>query len=524
MQPGTVDGLSASLAREGLALRLSWAWWALVALYLLHLGAAPLFDVDEGAFAEATREMLASGDWGHTLLNGVDRFDKPILVYWLQAVSMVVLGVNEFAARLPSALCTLFAAWQVGRFLRPRWGESTAALAMFMGGSALGVLAIGRAATADGLLNALIVLTALRLWQFAESGDCRALLWAYFWCGLGLLAKGPVAVLVPGGALLWWSVFSDRGRTAWRALAFPRGWLVALAVAAPWYVYALHRHGQAFIDGFILKHNVERFSGAMEGHGGGLGYYLVVWPLLCLPWAPWMLAVLARLKVFWADGFTRFLWVWALWVLAFFSLSGTKLPHYLLYGTAPMLWLMARSAVQASPVWRGLSVGAVVLTVLALGLSPWAVRHWGGAITHPGYQDLLVHAAEPLWAQVATGVAVVVWLWVAWRRAWSPSLRLAVSGGVAMAVFTLAVLPWWGEALQGPVKAAGLLLRERGQAATQWRAHQPSVAFYAQAIVPRREPQAGEWALTKVSKGDLPAGVVTQWRERDFSLVKPGSP
>ena len=68
---------------------------ALLLLYLWQLGAAPLFDVDEGAFSEATRELLSSGDWGHTTLNGTDRFDKPILVYWLQAASMAILSCSR---------------------------------------------------------------------------------------------------------------------------------------------------------------------------------------------------------------------------------------------------------------------------------------------------------------------------------------------------------------------------------------------------------------------------------------------
>ena len=77
----------------------------LLALPLLAgLGQAPLFDVDEGAFSEATREMLASGDFGHTTLNGEDRFDKPIGVYWLQAASVSVFGAEPFAFRLPSVL------------------------------------------------------------------------------------------------------------------------------------------------------------------------------------------------------------------------------------------------------------------------------------------------------------------------------------------------------------------------------------------------------------------------------------
>src|SRR4051794_41411660 len=81
------------------------AWALALALPLLwQLGGVPLFDVDEGAFSEATREMLASGDWGHTTLNGAARFDKPIGVYWLQAASVHAFGLNEFALRLPSAL------------------------------------------------------------------------------------------------------------------------------------------------------------------------------------------------------------------------------------------------------------------------------------------------------------------------------------------------------------------------------------------------------------------------------------
>src|SRR5574343_240224 len=102
---------------------------AVALLYLLRLGAAPLFDVDEGAFAEATRELLASGDWGHTTLNGTDRFDKPIGVYWLQAIAVAVFGVNEWAVRLPSALATRGACLAMAAFVAPRLGWQAAVLA-----------------------------------------------------------------------------------------------------------------------------------------------------------------------------------------------------------------------------------------------------------------------------------------------------------------------------------------------------------------------------------------------------------
>ena len=550
MQAGTTERVSAP------GLSLAGVMVLLVVLYLVRLGAAPLFDVDEGAFAEATREMLSSGDWGHTLLNGADRFDKPILVYWLQAASMAVFGVTEFAARLPSALCTLAAAYSVGHHLRSRWGESAAALAALMLGTALGFVAIGRAATADGLLNALIVMIALSLWRFVEGGSQRDLRWAYFWTGLGLLAKGPVAVLVPGGALLLWSLLSDRGRSAWRAAWSPSGWLIVLAVAAPWYVYALNRHGMAFVDGFLLKHNVERFSGAMEGHSGGLAYYLVVWPLLCLPWTPLMAAVVWRAKALWREPLTRFLMVWALWVLAFFSLSGTKLPHYLLYGTAPMLMLMARVGSEATRGWRAMVWLSALTTGVALTVSGHVAWHWAQHIANPWYRLLITESADHLYLMQAAAVFALLWLALCLARFWrrpgaafakpmpvgeaTPSSvlgevptaapvasrevlgaqrRMAWAAWAASMAFTVVALPWWGQTLQSPFKAAGEWAQAQGMAITQWRLHHPSVAFYAQAIAPRRAPREHEWALTLLSKGPLPEGARVVWELKGVALV-----
>ena len=122
------------MARRALSRVTGGHWLALTALAwfsasLVGLGQAPLFDVDEGAFAEASREMLNSGDWGHTTLNGADRFDKPILVYWLQAASLALFGVNEFAVRLPSALCALGSALALALYASPRWGRATATTA-----------------------------------------------------------------------------------------------------------------------------------------------------------------------------------------------------------------------------------------------------------------------------------------------------------------------------------------------------------------------------------------------------------
>jgi 4-amino-4-deoxy-L-arabinose transferase-like glycosyltransferase len=471
---------------------------ALIALYVWQLGAAPLFDVDEGAFSEATRELLSSGDWGHTTLNGTDRFDKPILVYWLQALSVAIFGVNEWATRLPSALCVLTAIAATYRFTRPRWGQTPARLAVLILGSGLGLLAIGRASTADGLLNSLLILTSLSLWTFAETQQKKALNWAYFWSGLGLLAKGPVAVIVPGGALFLWSMFSDRGHTALRALWHPRGWLIMLGTALPWYVYAWQRHGMAFIDGFFMRHNVERFTGTLEGHGGGFFYYLIVLPVLLLPWSSLLVSVLRHSKVFWQQPLPRFLLLWAGFVLVLFSASGTKLPHYMLYGVAPLALLMSQhlntplSAKEQNALWVVLCLQLALAASLPTGLpliAPYVRDVWirGLFATAPDA------GALPVWSSVVACLVLGLWRF----PAGSFVLRYGSAVVLVGLLWVSAVIPWMAYTLQGPFKAAGIWAKQHNETIVQWRMHQPSFAYYRAVATPRGEPEPHQLALIK---------------------------
>src|SRR5919108_791105 len=127
-----------------------------VASFYWMLGAAPLFDVDEGAFSQATLEMFERGVFLSTYLNGEPRYDKPILVYWLQAAVVALAGPSEWAFRLPSALCATLWAWFTYLFVKRYYGVARAAFAAALLATSLGVFVIGRAATADALLNVLI--------------------------------------------------------------------------------------------------------------------------------------------------------------------------------------------------------------------------------------------------------------------------------------------------------------------------------------------------------------------------------
>lgn len=509
---------------------------ALLALALFQLGAAPLFDVDEGAFSEATREMLASGDWGHTTLNGEDRFDKPILVYWLQAASVGVLGLSEFALRLPSALCAWGWALALWLFARPRVGLRVATSAALMLATSLGVLAIGRAATADALLNLLLVLAVFDAWRWLESdGQAKApLRRAFVWMGLGLLAKGPVAVLVPVGAASVWLVTGWDWRTLARRVVQGASdlpaWALLLVIAVPWYAYALNRHGQAFIDGFFVRHNLARYTGTLEQHGGSAWYYLAVLPLLLLPWTPLLLAVLRQVRSHWQSPLGRFLLGWGVFVITFFSLSGTKLPHYVLYGATPFVLLMAIELERCGVLMRW-AIGLACLALLALVVGPaWGLPQWVGLVKDAGYRALLTGApsAQPLVMAglVAAGAVLGLNIAPARLREGLQASAVPLLSACVVALVTLGFgMPWWGTLLQGPVRDAAVAARSRPEPAVQWKLHQPSFSVYREQPTPRRKPQPGELALMRVDHlKKLPLDEADAWElvfeERGIALIK----
>src|SRR5690349_13362513 len=274
------------------------------------LGTPPLFDVDEGAFSEATLEMFQRGDFLSTYLNGEPRYDKPILVYWLQAASVALLGPSEWAFRLPSALCASLWALLTFLFARRHYGEERALFAAILLATSLGVHIIGRAATADALLNVLLAASMFAAWLHLSTGERRWLYATHAAIGLGVLAKGPIAILVPAATTLLFCWFKRDLRTWAKAVFDWRALLLFFAIAAPWYAVILAKEGWPFVQGFFLKHNVARFGGPLQGHGGSLLYYFPVLLLLSLPFTALLAPVAARLREAWRDDLQAYLLLW----------------------------------------------------------------------------------------------------------------------------------------------------------------------------------------------------------------------
>ncbi len=465
--------------------------------FFLGLGDVPLFDLDEGAFTEATREMLQRRDFISTWLNGVPRFDKPVLIYWLQAASVTLFGQSEWAFRLPSALCASAWVWVVFAFVRRERGASAGLLAAGITATAAGITVIGRAAIADALLNLLIVSAMASAYLHLSGGGRRWLDLSFAAIGLGLLAKGPVAILVPLAVTGLYCASKGQWRVWLRSIFDLRGIAILLAIAAPWYIAQYLSQGDAFIQGFFFKHNVDRFSAPMHGFNGSLFFYLPWLLVATLPFTTLLLNLLRHLRPIWADPLQRFCLIWFGFVLVFFSLSGTKLPHYAFYGYTGLFVLMALNAPRLrSPVLMLLP--ALVVFVL-LACLPWGLDKAVGHVPDPYYREAVASIQGQLGHTYFLALALAIGTTLLMMRVPGLSLttRLLSVSILQAALIASFILPAAGQAQQSPVKEAAAVARARNDQVVMWKIDVPSFIVYSGRLVEKREPRPGDVVLTK---------------------------
>jgi hypothetical protein len=313
----------------------------LPALLLYPYMAFRLLEPDEGRYAEIPREMIERGDWLVPHLQGQPYLDKPPLVYWLVMLSYRVCGVYDWSARLVPALavhaCILLTYWYGRRLMRERaafWGALLLALAP-------GFTSMGRLLLLDGVLS---LWATLALFAAFEALRGERLRWGWWLvsaaaCGLGVLTKGPVALLLlaPPLVLQRW-LAGRRFPLRWRDLA--AFGVVVLAVALPWYA-ALCLLIPGFVRYFLWEHNIQRFLMPFA-HEQGVWYYgpillggLLPGTLLLVPLARFLFssspAALRR-----RTPELGFLLLSGGWCVFFFSISTCKLPTYILPAYPPL--------------------------------------------------------------------------------------------------------------------------------------------------------------------------------------------
>lgn len=344
-----------------------------------------LFEPDEGRYAEIPREMLERGEWVVPILNGEPYLDKPPLMYWLVMVSYRIFGIHDWSARLVPAfavhVCILLTYFLGRRVLGERaafWGGLLLAVAP-------GFVSVGRLLVLDGLLAALVWLSILAALAALRDERLRWGWWllAAVACGLGVLTKGPIAplLLIPplvlyrqlGGPL------ARVGRTGWLAFAG-----VVLAVNLPWYVAACLRMPE-FAEYFFWKHNVLRFLSPFD-HLRPVWFYV---PILLAGLLPATLLAWPLLR-FLASGDPEtaakrcpelgLLLLVAGWCVLFFSLSGSKLPTYVLPAFPPLAlavgYFLAQSRWASSKLPRAaIACAALVLAGGHYVAVPWYAKH-----------------------------------------------------------------------------------------------------------------------------------------------------
>ena len=380
---------------------------AAAAVLVPGLGAAPLWDDDEGRNTGCSLAMRTGGDLVVPTFNGRLRIEKPPLVNWLQLCGFAVAGTNETGARIGSAAVTIgtcLLTWRIGSRL---FGGAAGTWAGVVMATCLWTAVGGRAATPDAVL---VFCTTLALWLFVRGlhdgttpdgcaggpritrGSAAAVGVA---CGLAMLAKGPVGLVPPLAAFVgfatWQALPAAGTGTPPRRLGAALGASLrgchagtivaaALAVAAPWVVLVTLRTAGEWPRGFLFVHNVGRFAAPMEGHSGSLLYYPAVALLGTFPWS--MASALVGLHLLAsarggagaapAPG-ARLAIAWlAAWFIPF-SLAGTKLPGYI-WPAYPAIALAVGSFLDAwitrpAPAvdrWMRLAWGLLAVSGLAL--------------------------------------------------------------------------------------------------------------------------------------------------------------
>lgn len=496
---------------------------AVAVSFFFGLGSVPLFDMDEGAFSAATLEMFRRHDFLSIFLAGEPRYDKPILIHWLQAAGVALFGVNEWAFRLPSAIAASVWMWLTYRFGREWLGERVGLLAAVMLACAPSVQIIARAATADALLNACLAGAMFASYRYLVRGDRASLYAAAAAIGLGFLAKGPIAILIPGAVTLLFCLVR-RDFAKWLRFALDwRAWLVFALIGLPWYAIEYFRDGPGFIQGFFLRHNLERFSAPAFGHGGAWWFYVPIVLVATLPFTVPLASVFGRVRELFRDDLNAFLVLWFAFVIVLFSLSGSKLPHYANYGYTGLFLLMAARAMP-------MTSRAVLLPALfAFGLFaalPFALEALGPRIGNPYLREVLADPTGPFRPAYFGYFAAVTVLALIWMVRPFVSAPAALAGaGTALALgLAIYVVPIAAALHQNPVVAAARAAASRDLHVVMWGINAPSFMVYAGRPVEMRAPRPCDVVLTRSGMlPELPKHEVI-FREHAVALVRLSCP
>lgn len=352
----------------------------LALFFFFHkLGKVSLFDVDEAVFAEATREMMETGDWLTPQYNYTNRYDKPILFYWLMAIAYKAFGVGELQARFMSALFGTILVITLFYFTKKVGGRTWGLLTSLIAATSLEVIVYSRSAVTDMTLTFFITMSLLCFYI----GFSRNKAWyigLYIFAAFAVLTKGPIGVVIPALTLITFTIITGTLKRTLKEMKLLSGIILFIIIAVPWYALEIRANGWEYINAFFIKHNLNRYTGVISSHEGPIYYFLPVIILGFFPWSPFLPYAIFRFtpwrikNITLALGQQLFLFasVWFIVTFIFFSLSRTKLPNYIL-PLFPALAIMAgrywEEFLMARENKRGMTYSAGLFILCTLLLS-----------------------------------------------------------------------------------------------------------------------------------------------------------
>jgi 4-amino-4-deoxy-L-arabinose transferase-like glycosyltransferase len=462
---------------QSLTARIGWLVLILATLYACyfsHLGAIGFVGPDEPRYAWIARDMAETGDWITPRLYGKPWFEKPPLYYWGAAFSFKVFGVSEAAARLPSAVSALLATLALAWLALRMYGADTARWLLLLLPTTVGMIGFSHAAATDMPFSAMLTVamvaaavllrlvpdsngvptsatnasstttSSLSLMSFTSSISFASMLFGFF-LGLAVLAKGPAAIILCGGAVSFWALVTKRWRDTLRLL-HPAGIIVFSATAFPWYILCARRNPD-FFRTFIIEHNFKRFLTPEFQHIQPFWYYVPISLAAVMPWIALFVPLAVSAGQSWRTnrlrGSTKLFFVgWALFTVLFFSVSKSKLPGYILPAVPPIMLLLAdlcRRWDDAVPWVRRWTLLVFCATATGLVVGALKISQWNFSKIGPdaeGFPRIL--ATLPLFI-LLLGVILAIGFGANGRA--GPALRMGAATVVA-SLFTVFYSPF----------------------------------------------------------------------------------